>query len=153
MNYLSYLSKHPRPYFALFTSAAMLIVLIGCTKDYGRFSRDSDLDQAFNKGEILQELNYYYSGRDSKPFAIIGLDPAYSVPSRFWIAFEPQPEQLKKMSQKVYSRYGYAYFGSYMLDQEGAVIGIWFYGPHTRSFKVDQQKRIVEPMYVTPNRP
>jgi|GEM_PF-2987979 len=58
MNYLSYLSKHPRPYFALFTSAAMLIVLIGCTKDYGRFSRDSDLDQAFNKGEILQELNY-----------------------------------------------------------------------------------------------
>jgi len=153
MNYLSYISKHSKPYFALFAGAVMLIVLVGCTQDYGRFSRDADLDQAFNKGEILPELNYYYSGIESKPSAIIGVDPAYLVPSRFWIAFEPQPEQLKKMRKRVYSRPGYAYFGWYMLDQDGTAIGVWFYGPHTRSFKVDQQKRIVQPMYVIQNIP
>ena len=141
--------KHLVLRFALFAGAAMLILLSGCTTDYGRFSRDADIAQGFKKGEILSELNYYRSGRH----AAIGEDPTYKVPSRIWTAFEPQADRREKMRGKFSGKYGYAAPGAFMLAPDGTVVGIWFYGPHTRSFKVDQEKRIIEPMYVLPNRP
>ncbi|CAD7845923.1 MAG: hypothetical protein [Olavius algarvensis Delta 4 endosymbiont] len=144
-----YYSKHLGLRFVLFAGAAMLTLLIGCTTDYGRFSRDADLNQAFKKGEILSELNYYQSGRH----AAIGVGPAYKVPSRIWTAFEPQTDRQDKMRGKFGGKHGYAAPGAFMLASDGTVVGIWFYGPHTRSFKVDQEKRIIEPMYVLPSRP
>ena len=47
------------------------------------------------------EFNYYYTGRDTMPYAIIGIDHGYTVPSRYWIPLDPDPAQLKKMSQKI----------------------------------------------------
>jgi len=154
MIHLPYFCKHLRLRFALFAGAAMLTLLIGCTTDYGRFSRDADLDKAFKKGEILSELNYYHSGR----FAAIGVDPTYKVPSRMWTAFEPQPSRQDKMRGDLSGKQGYpepgaAAPGAFMLAPDGTVVGIWFYGPHNRNFKVDQKKRIIEPMYKLPNRP
>ncbi len=139
MNVLSYFSKHLGIGCILLTSAVMLTIFTGCTQTYGQFSRDADINQAFTDGDILTDLKYYYSGR----YAAIGVDSAYNVPSRFWTVYEPQPDQLESMKAKS---------GSYMLAPDGTVIGIWFYGPQVRSFKVDQQNRTVEAMYVIPHR-
>ena len=149
MNILSYFSKHFGIGYIMVTGAVVLTVFSGCMQTCGQFSRDADINHAFKNGDILTDLNYYYSGRH----AVIGVDAGYTVSSQFWTVFEPQPDQLKSMRTKVYGNYGYAPSGSYMLAPDGTVIGVWFYGPQVRSFRVDQQKRMVEVMYVIPNRP
>ena len=140
-------------FFLLVASSIVLTVFIGCMQSYGRFSHDDHIDQAFKNGEILKDLKYYYSGRESKPDAIIGIDSAYMVPSDFWIEFEPYPEQLKRMKAKVYGGHRFGSSESYMLAPDGTVIGVWFFGPNVRSFMVDQQNRSVEVIFRIPSRP
>ena len=147
MNVLSFFSKHRGPCFRLIAGAVVLTVFNGCMQAYGHFKRDAKVDQAFINGAVPPDFNYYYWGRDTKPNAIIGVDPTYTVSSRFWIAFEPQPEQLKIMSNNMYGASGFN-----MLDPEGTVIGVWLSNLDTRSVKVDQKNRSVEVMFIIPSR-
>ena len=147
MNDLSFFSKHRGRCFTPIAAAVVLVAFIGCMQAYGHFRRDAQVDQAFKNGAVPPDFNYYYLGRDTKPNAIIGVDPVYTVSSHFWIAFEPQPEQLKTMSKNMSGA-----SGSNMLDPDGTVIGVWFSNLDTRSVKVDQQKRSVEVIFIIPSR-
>ena len=102
MNVHSYFSKYRGLCFKLLAVAALIVGLSGCLENDGRFSRDAQVSHAFRSGSVTQELNYFYAGKDTMPYAIMGIDPGYMIPSSFWIAFEPQPEQMRKMSSNIY---------------------------------------------------
>ena len=150
MNLSSYFLKRNGLGFTLFAGAVLAIALSGCLQNYGRFSRDAQVSQAFRSGSVPPELNYFYAGRETMPYAIMGIDPRYTNPSSLWIAFEPQPEQLQKMSANIYGRDQYDPYGFNILDPNGKFVGIWFSCLHFPSVKIDQQNRTVKVLYKNP---
>ena len=150
MNVPSYFSKRLGLCFMLFAGAALAVGLSGCLQNYVRFSQDAQVSHAFRSGAVQPELNYFYAGRETMPYAIMGIDPGYAIPSPLWIAFEPQPEQLRKMSSNIYGKHRYDPYGFNILNPDGAIVGIWFSSLHFPSIKVDEQNRTVEVRYKNP---
>ena len=150
MNVPAYYLKHRGLCFMLFAGAALAVGLIGCFQNYGRFSRNAQIHHAFQSGSVPPELNYYYAGRETMPYAIMGIDPGYAIPSSLWIAFEPLPEQLRKMSANIYGKDRYDPYGFNILDPDGVIVGIWFSSLHFPSVKIDKQNRTVEVRYKNP---
>jgi len=130
--------------------ALLMLLATGCMGGYGRFATNTQVGQAFRSGEAQSGYRYYYTGRDSMPYAIIGIDSTYSVPSRYWIPFEPEPQKLSKMSDNMYGKMGYAPTGAHILDPAGSIIGVWFSSLYTSSVRVDAQRRTVEILYRNP---
>ena len=73
MNVPAYYLKHRGLCFMLFAGAALAVGLIGCFQNYGRFSRNAQIHHAFQSGSVPPELNYYYAGRETMPYAIMGI--------------------------------------------------------------------------------
>ena len=130
--------------------AVLVLMAAGCNQNYSRFSMDAQVSQAFQTGAVPPEFNYYYTGRDTMPYAIIGIDRTYTVPSRYWIPFEPEPETLKKMTGNIYGNDRYNPYGFQMLAPDGTIIGVWFSNIRFRTVKVDQQARTVDVLYKNP---
>ena len=129
---------------------ALAIMVAGCSNNYGGFSRDQQVGLAFRNGNSQSDYNYYYQGRENMPYAIIGIDRNYTVPSRYWIPFEPDEEQLKKMTGNIYGKHKYYPAGSHIVDPAGSIIGVWYSGVDNRSVRVDQQNRTVDILFPNP---
>ncbi|BBO76412.1 hypothetical protein DSCW_38290 [Desulfosarcina widdelii] len=130
--------------------AALLLMLTACGSHYGNFSLSGEVTHAFETGTVQPDLDYYYAGRDTMPYAIMGIDRRYQVPSRYWIPFDPQPEQLKKMSGNIYGKDRYDPYGAHIRDTEGKIIGIWYSNVRFKSVSVDQQNMTVEVLFPNP---
>lgn len=130
--------------------AVLMVMVAGCTKNYGRFAKSSEVDLAFRHGDYQPDYQYFYAGRNTRPYVIIGIDRGYTVPSRYWIPFEPELEQLRKMAGNIYGNYRYYPTGYYILDPDGNIIGVWFSSVNEYSVSVDQQNRTVELLYRNP---
>lgn len=146
-------SNRSRIQVAVVTGVALFVlapVLIGCMEKYGRFNLDRQVDYAFRTGAVQANFRYYYAGRDTMPYAIIGIDRSYTVPSRYWIAFAPEPEQLKRISGNMYNEVWDQPYGAHILDPDGKAIGIWYSTVSNRSVKVDQNSRTVEVLFSNP---
>jgi hypothetical protein len=72
---------------------------------------------------MLDHYQYYYSGRENKPSAIIGIDPAFQFSSKFWTAIEPS--LFKTMVGRMFPEYGFLY-GAYIMSPEGRKAGVWY---------------------------
>lgn len=146
--------RNPKPVnrrFAARVVAALVALLVsGCMKNYGRFTLDDQVSQAFRSGSIQTDYQYYYSGRQTMPYAIMAIDRRYSVPSKFWVPFEPDPEQLKTMSGSIFDQNRYPSYGYRILDPNGVVIGIWYASARDHSVRVDQENRTVTVLFTNP---
>lgn len=129
---------------------ALMLLLTGCMKNYGRFHLDRQVDRDFRTGTVRPDFQYYYAGRDTMPYAIIGIDRSYTVPSRYWIPIAPEPAQFKKMSGNMYNEVWDDPYGARILDPDGKVIGVWYSTVFNRSVKVDQNSRTVDVLFKNP---
>lgn len=146
-------SDNPRPRIAAAAFFAVIVpalIFAGCNKNYGRFTLDARVDQAFRAGEVQPEMQYYYAGRETMPYVIIAVDRGYTVPSRYWIPFAPEPEQLRNMSWNIYGKDRYQPYGARILSPDGAVIGAWYSGIPNRSVHVDPAERTVSVLFKNP---
>jgi hypothetical protein len=96
--------------------------------DYGKIVPRSDVTQAFDSYRIDPNLNYYFSGSDVWPDAIIGVNKDYTLDSTFWKKIEATPGVLKNLVSGMKTRPdkasdpdGYA-----VLDDKGKQIGVWY---------------------------
>lgn len=104
-------------------AAFIIAFLAGCLANYGRLEINSAVEQAFRNYEILDHYQYYYSGRENKPSAIIGIDPAFQFSSKYWTAIEPL--QFRTMVGRMFPDYGFLY-GAYILAPDGRKAGVWY---------------------------
>lgn len=104
-------------------AAFIIVFLVGCFANYGRLEINSAVEQAFRNYEILDHYQYYYSGRENKPSAIIGIDPAFQFSSKYWTAIEPS--LFKTMVGRMFPDYGFLY-GAYILSPDGRKAGVWY---------------------------
>lgn len=131
-------------------AVALMLMVAGCTDNYGQFVRSAEVTHAFRNGDYQPDYQYYYTGRDTMPYAIIGIDRRFTVPSRYWVKVEPQSETFGKMSGNMYGANHYYPSGSHIIDTAGTTIGVWYSSIHFYSVKVDQEERTVEVLFNNP---
>jgi len=76
----------------------IFFVCIGCVgANYGSIIPDSTVTKAFEDFRIDPDINYYYSGSDVNPNAIMGLKKSYVLDSDLWKPIQAQPGVFKSM--------------------------------------------------------
>ncbi len=112
---------------------AILPPASGCAgslyKNYGKIIPDREATIMFEKFQINPNFNYYISGSDVYPNAIIGLDKAYTLDSDLWKPVEMTQKKLRELVQYMQTRalnIGQVQHGFFMLDDKGKRIGVWY---------------------------
>jgi hypothetical protein len=115
----------------------ILIIFLssGCSgsllKNYGRITPDGNVKNAFEKYQVNLNYNYYISGSDVYPIAIIGLDKALTLESDLWKQVEMTPKKLRELVQDMQSKarvlsWKLVLHGFAMFDDKGKQIGVWY---------------------------
>jgi hypothetical protein len=116
-------------------SALMLLASLGCAgslfKNYGSIVPDGRVTDAFDKYQVNQNYNYYYSGSEVYPSALIGLDKAYALDSDLWKKLDMTPAKLREIVTYMKDKAATVNFnvplhGFAMLDDKGKKIGVWY---------------------------
>jgi hypothetical protein len=100
-------------------------------KNYGRITPDGNVTNAFEKYQVNPNYNYYISGSDVYPIAIIGLDKALTLEPDLWKKVDMTPAKLRElvldMKLKVSSLSWKLFLNGFaMFDDKGNQIGIWY---------------------------
>jgi hypothetical protein len=152
-------SLKPRKWSVMQMAAGILMssLLAGCAANqqargnFGTLKPSREVDQIFQKHQVLPEYKYYISGSVTKPQAIIGIDRNYTLDTRLWQAAENlTSEQLKKwVDQMLLFRPQLYTFGAYILGPNGERVGIWYssYNHTTVAVHADNRIEVVPPSY------
>lgn len=120
------------------------LVLIGCAGTYGRLSQDPDLLARYENHQLPADYTYYYIGRSTIPYAVVGIDPAWEFNKGFWSGIGTMDEVHHKIDNlsDLHPR-AWDVTASHILDHQGNKIGVWYsYYRHT-PVKIDAEKRMV----------
>ena len=119
----------------------VLAFLAGCSANYGRLEINSAVEQSFRNYDMLDQYQYYYSGRENKPSAIIGIDPTFQFSSEFWTAIE-RPQFKTMVGRMKPADYGFLY-GAYMMAPDGRKAGVWYSWVNNYTAKFEGDRIIV----------
>ncbi len=101
----------------------------------GTIREHHEVTRIFRSYQVIPQYNYFYYGVFLEPDTIMGIDKKFTVTSDFWTPVELTPEQLKtwvialdrKRGDRSFAKqYMWRYQGAYVLDPNGAVVGIWY---------------------------
>jgi hypothetical protein len=112
--------------FALISCATVTDVL---TKNWGKIVQDEQVRKSFETYSVSTDMNYYISGSDVYPFAILGLNKDYTLDSDLWKQVELTQALLQELVMDMQSKawgFGQSQFGFAVLDDQGKQIGIWY---------------------------
>lgn len=96
---------------------------------YGSFEPNRDVNDSFNNHEVLPDYQYYYTGPQSRPNALLGVRKEYTLISEFWQSFSPTSEQLEDIVARMNDYYDLPVFGpygAYIVNPNGERVGIWY---------------------------
>ena len=96
---------------------------------YGTIKPSQDVTTAYEYFSVDPELNYYISGSDTYPNAIIGIDKAWILESGLWRKKDLSSHDMKELVQNMKSRaleQNIMLHGFVVLDNKGRKIGDWF---------------------------
>ena len=112
--------------------AVILSTLIGCATTAGKKSSgitaSREATEIWHSYEILPNYHYYYSGPDTQPNYIIGIDDRYKLMTEFWKPVDLTPAMLKNWFNYYRPRVGYSQdpFGAFITQPNGERIGLWY---------------------------
>jgi hypothetical protein len=123
----------------------ILMLMAGCSADYGRLKRDLQVQQAFESQQVPPGYTYYYYGYSSKPYVVFGIEPKYKMSSKFWKEVAPNTDEFKEMIRWIWEDYGYHKFGSDILDPAEKKVGIMYTAitPTSVKFGADNQIEVI----------
>lgn len=120
-------------------------VLAGCVGNYGTIRTNTALLEQYKGGALPDNYNYYYCGRSSIPYAVVGIDNTYGFSDRFWFKIESKEEVYKKIANlSDLHRDAIRLYTSDILDTQGQKLGIWFSFYSYSPVLVDHETRTVE---------
>lgn len=115
-----------------------VFLLAGCLGGrYGNIFPDGQVSKDFEAFKIDPGMNYYYSGPDLYPNALIGLKKEYVLDSDLWKPIKPTPESFRDMilhMQEKAREYREFQYGFIMYDDKGKPIGVWYSIQKARTF-------------------
>ena len=129
-------SIKPRKWSVMQMAAGILMIglLAGCAankvarENSGSLKLSTEVSQDFQTYQVLPQYRYYFAGSDTKPTAIVGIDPNYTLDTSVWqAAADLTPEQLQNWVQQMLGfNPAWRTFGAYILDGKGQPVGIWY---------------------------
>ena len=102
--------------------------------------------------EILPNYHYYYSGPDTQPNYLIGIDDRYKLMTEFWKPVDLTPDMLKSWFNYYRPRVGYSQspYGAFITGPGGERIGLWY---SVRDWRLTGSATVVENSEVFVTRP
>jgi len=94
-------------------------------KRYGRFERSRRVDAMFVNGEMMPDTHYYFAGYSSDPQALLGLNSAWKLESRWWSRFDATPERLLRFTEAI------RLMPTVELSDDPRVLGWWIRSPQS----------------------
>jgi len=121
------------------------LFLIGCVGASGKLKSNPALLEQYRGGALSKTYNYYYCGRSSIPYAVVGIDNTYGFNDRLWFKIESEQAVYEKISNlsDLHMDSG-PIVGSDILDGQGNKIGVWFSRYRYTPVRVDNESRMVE---------
>lgn len=117
-------------------------ILAACAGNYGTFKRDRALEQAFQEERPPDNYHYYANGRENIPDAIIGIDPAYTLMSKFWRELDFEAGQVAELAGKLFP-YRLDKPAAYtILSPDGRVIGVYYSTLNWPAVKIGENNQI-----------
>jgi hypothetical protein len=119
----------------------LIIVLVLCIgfivffmsrsgENYGMLKPSESATASFESYSQAPDLDYYYSGPESHPLAIIGVEKKFRFDSaKHWMKIGPGQDSLKRLTESMQSRaqqLNQNLRGFEMVDQRGERIGEWY---------------------------
>ena len=129
-------------YMPLATVLIALMLIAGCTANYGSLKLDTQVQQAFESNQVPSNYKYYYYG-NSEPYVIFGIEPDYEMDSHMWREVSPDTAEFKEMTRWIWEDYGYKKFGADILNPQGVKVGIMYTAIRETSVKFVGDNQIV----------
>lgn len=139
--------KLPLP---ILEAAALLLVLLTGCDNHGRLQQAPEITRAFEENRTMTEYTYYFFGPENRPYAIVGIDPAYRLHSGFWQVVEPSNERFIKMIYWIWTEHNYEPFGAYIMGPDGEKIGIWYSSIRSAAISTDALEKTIS---IVPDKP
>lgn len=114
----------------------IIIVVIIMASQYSCLSSQFQIRRSIELTDSIESLtmpagyNYYYSGPEAMPDAVLGVKNGYQLVAEFWKPVENLEERVKEWHLMIGthndSTAPYTYYASYIFDKKGDQIGIWY---------------------------
>ncbi|MGZ3596429.1 MAG: hypothetical protein ACXWMS_01005 [Syntrophales bacterium] len=100
-------------------------------KNYGSIVADGRVMEAFDKFQVNPNYDYFYSGSEVYPNAVMGLDKSYTLESDLWKKVDMTPAKLREIVTSMKDKAATvnlmtSLHGFVILDDEGKRIGVWY---------------------------
>jgi hypothetical protein len=124
-----------------FLCILIIFLFSGCAgalkADYGRITPDRNAERDLETYQVNPNYNYYISGSEIRPNAIIGLDKGLTVEPDLWEKVEVTPKKFRElvmgMNSGLDSMLGESFSGFALFDHKGKQIGVWYSLPDART--------------------
>ena len=117
-------------------AAALILIMVLCAaaasaangRKGSTIIPSREATEIWHSYEIQPNYNYYYSGPNSQPNYIIGIDNKYEFTSKKWKPVDLTPEMLKKWFNYIKPRVGYSLdtYGAFITGPNGERLGLWY---------------------------
>jgi hypothetical protein len=107
----------------------LILLMAGCSANYGSLQRSIDVDRAFNRYEVRYDHRYYYAGGQNDPTAIMAIHEDYTLGTKVWSPIRSiSPEVLKRRVEAMSEQLGHSLqnYGGRIVDPAGKAVGLWF---------------------------
>jgi hypothetical protein len=98
-------------------------------RSYGALRPSREATVAYESFRVDPGRNYYFSGPDLAPNAIMGIDKSLNVGPDLWKKLDPATQGIRRIVEGMNARaleHGATLHGFDILDGKGARIGDWF---------------------------
>lgn len=93
----------------------------------GHMKHSPELMAQYREETLPKQLSYFYCGRENLPYAVVGIDPAYSFETKFWFPIEFGPDLYNKIDHLSNLEPGQnRKYARVIIGPAGDVIGVWF---------------------------
>ena len=109
-----------------------LLITVGltasCAGNYGWVVYQDNVREMLTTGQFPSDHAFYYNGPEASPRALIGIQNAYQLESKYW---KPVPVSIDSLKGWLDSRVRHGYYksrknGSVIKSHDGSQIGIWY---------------------------
>jgi len=119
-----------------------VMCLLGCAGPSGHMNSSAELTRAFEEGRPPTEFQYYVTGRENLPTAVIGIHRKYRQRARFWRDVEPGPDALNRAIQNLFPYRRDTPRASYLLSPDGDIIGVYWSAIHWTTIRMGQDNDV-----------
>jgi len=130
--------------FCILIPAIIAIFFAGCSAPIsGRLQSSPEATELFKRSQILPNHQYYLSGFQRIPYAIIAVDNTYQLRTGHWKPIDMDSTSLNQLIYRMEHVYSLNPRGAWILDPEGNRLGAWYSSQYQTTVKREKENRIV----------